>query len=77
MFSEKNKGKITISVEKDNMQLNSSMRCAGIAKEKEVTITTLLFNFVSFAMENDKNPKDIIEKNLDRIIEKVASGKRL
>ena len=77
MFTDKNKGKIIISVERDNLQLNSFMQCSGIAQGKEVVISTLLINFVSFVLKNDKDPREIIEKNLEGIIDKVKAAKQL
>ena len=77
MFTDKNKGKIIINIEKDNLQLNSAMHRSGIAKSNDVVISTLLINFVSFALRNDKDPREIIEKNLDGIIDKVKSAKQI
>ena len=68
MLNNRNKGKILINVEKDGEKINSNMIYRGIAKNPEVTLTTLLVNFVSLCLDKGKNPKNLIDKNLQDII---------
>ena len=71
MFHQKNKGKISIEIEDVQGRVNSSMSRRGIAKKSETAITTLLVNFVSLSIEHGKDPKQLIEKHIDGIIELV------
>lgn len=70
-FHDKVKGKITINIDKLNDKLNSSISLKGLANDTDVTTTTLLVNFVSFAIKNGKDPKKIISNHLDSIIKAV------
>lgn len=69
MLHERNKGKIIIDIENENGKINSKMVNRGIAKKTEITLTTLLVNFVSLCLEKGKNPKELISQHLDEIIE--------
>jgi hypothetical protein len=77
MFEEKNKGKIVIRTESENGKINSRMSREGMAKSTEITLTTLLINFVSLSIEKGKNPKELIDKHLPGIIETVESAKKI
>ena len=68
-FHNQVKGKITINIDKVNERLNSSMEFKGLAKDPDVVITSLLINFVSFAIKNGKDPQKIINSHLANIIE--------
>ena len=68
------KGKIIIHLEKIGEKVNSSMELKGIAKQKELVLTTLLINFASLSIENDKDPKALIDKHLNSIIDMVRHG---
>jgi hypothetical protein len=72
MFEVRNKGKIIIQIESENEKVNSSLVRQGIAKKPEIALTTLLINFVSLCVENDKDPKELIEKHLNDIIRMVG-----
>jgi len=74
MFGSRNSGKIVITIEKENEQLNSSLKRSGIAKSIEITLSTLLINFASIAVEHGKNPEDILDKNLPTILRKIQSN---
>ena len=65
------KGKIIIHLEKIGEKVNSNMELKGIAKQKELVLTTLLINFASLSIENDKDPKTLIDKHLNSIIDMV------
>jgi len=65
------KGKIIIHVEKTGEKVNSNLELTGIAKQKELVLTTLLVNFASLSIENNKDPEELIEKHLKSIIEMV------
>jgi hypothetical protein len=77
MFDNKNTGKITIRMEKENEKVNSRMKCEGIAKSAETALTTLLINFVSLSIEKGKNPSELISKHLSGIIDMVNSAKKI
>ena len=68
------KGKIIIHLEKIGEKVNSSMEFKGIAKQKELVLTTLLINFASLSIENGKDPKALIDKHLNSIIDMVRLG---
>ena len=70
------KGKIIIHLEKIGEKVNSSMELKGIAKQKELVLTTLLINFASLSIENDKDPKALIDKHLNSIIDMVRQGEQ-
>ena len=71
MLHVRNKGKITIHLEKDQGKLNSKMVCQGIAKKADVALTTLLINFASFSQKNGKDPKELIDKHLPDIMKMI------
>ena len=71
MFHEQHKGKIIIEIEDIQGKVNSSMGRRGIAKRSDIAITTLLVNFASLSIENGKNPKQLIEKHIDGIIDMI------
>ena len=70
------KGKIIIHLENIGEKVNSSMELKGIAKQKELVLTTLLMNFASLSIENDKDPKALIDKHLNSIIDMVRQGEQ-
>jgi|GEM_PF-2149261 len=67
-FHNQVKGKITINIDKVNGKLNSSISFKGLAEDPDVAITSLLINFVSFAIKNGKDPRKIISTNLEPMI---------
>lgn len=69
---QKNSGKITIYLEADGEKINSRMEFQGLARKKNVATTTLLYNFVSYAREKGLDPKAIIDRHLDRILQQLA-----
>jgi len=71
MLQNRNKGKIIIHVEKLGDKVNSNMELKGIAKQKELVLTTLLINFASFSIENNKDPEELISKHMKRIIDMI------
>lgn len=71
MLQNKNKGRITINIESDNEKLNSTMERRGIAKKTDIALTSLLVNFASFSIKQGKNPKELIDKHLEGIIEMI------
>ncbi len=77
MFNERNKGKITIDIDSEEEQLNSSMKRKGLAVKPDIALTTLLINFVSLALEKGKDPKTIIDNNLEALIRKVKGSGNL
>ncbi len=68
MFDNRNKGKIAIHLENDNGKINSTMEFQGIAKQTEITLTSLLVNFASLARKKGKDPKIFIDKHLSGIL---------
>ncbi len=70
-FGSQVKGKITINIDKIDKSLNSSVQLKGLANDTDVTLTSLLVNFVSIAIRNGKDPKKIIDNNLENIISMV------
>lgn len=76
MLSEKNKGKIIIRVENENGKINSNMEFLGIAKKAEISITTLLVNFVSLSLEKGKDPKEVLDNHFEAILKMLQSGKK-
>lgn len=77
MLSEKNKGKIIIRVENENGKINSNMEFLGIAKKAEISITTLLVNFVSLSLEKGKDPKEVLDNHFEAILKMLQSGKKI
>ena len=77
MFHERNKGKIIIDVEIDNGKINSKLVRRGIAKKTEIALTTLLVNFVSLSIENDKDPVQLINKHLNETIKLFENAKKI
>ena len=75
MLQIKSKGKIIIEVEKDKESINSNMELKGIAKQKELALTTLLINFASLSIENNKDPEELIAKHLKSILEMIKNKK--
>ncbi len=73
MFDQRNKGKIIIHIENEDGKINSTMEFQGIAKQSEVTLTSLLVNFASLAMKKGKDPKNLIDKHLTGILEMLDS----
>jgi hypothetical protein len=71
------KGKIIINVEKIGEKVNSSMELKGIAKQQELVLTTLLINFASLSIENNKNPEALIDKHLKSIIEMIKQDETI
>ena len=67
-FHNQVKGKITINIDKVNGRLNSSMEFKGLAKDPDVVITSLLINFVSYAIKNGKDPQKIISSHVTDMI---------
>ena len=74
MLQNRNKGKIIIHVEKHCDKLNSNMELKGIAKQKDLVLTTLLINFASLSIENNKDPEELISKHMKRIIDMINKG---
>jgi hypothetical protein len=74
MLTPKNQGKITIFIDRENEKLNSRLRSTGIAKKPEVVLTTLLINFVSYALEHGKDPEEIASKNLGKLVQSFESS---
>lgn len=68
MFENRNKGKIVIHIENDNGKINSTMEFQGIAKQSEITLTSLLVNFASLARKKGKDPNILIDKHLTGIL---------
>ncbi|NJN25633.1 MAG: hypothetical protein HC819_06570 [Cyclobacteriaceae bacterium] len=77
MFEERNKGKIIIQLEQEQGKINSTMRTTGLAKIPETAITTLLVNFVSLSLEKGKNPRELIDKHFDAIVEMLSNAKKI
>jgi hypothetical protein len=77
MFLESNKGKLIIRIENDNGKINSNMEFTGIAKKSEIAITTLLVNFVSLSLEKGKDPKEVLDKHFEGILEMLKAGKKI
>ncbi len=76
MFIDKNKGKIIIHIENENGKLNSNMEFSGIAKKPGTALTTLLVNFVSLSKEKGKDPKKLIDKHLEGILQMIEPTKK-
>jgi hypothetical protein len=72
MFSSNVKGKITIEVEKVYGRLNSVMRPKGLAKDDEVLLSTLFMHFVQQAEKMNRDPSEILSKNLKKNLSKNA-----
>ena len=70
-FHDNVKGKIIISIDKIGENLNSNIQLKGLANNVEITLTSLLVNFASFALRNDKDPEKIVEDNLKNIIKMI------
>ena len=71
-------GKIIIHLEKELEKVNSTMELRGIAKDPEITLTTLLINFASLSLKEGKDPKKLIKKYFPLILEmltKIGSNK--
>jgi len=75
MLQIKTKGKIIIQIEKDGDQINSNMELKGIAKQEQVTLTTLLINFASFSLKSNKDPEKLIKMHLDSILQMIREKK--
>lgn len=75
-FHDQVKGKITINIDKIADNLNSNIQLKGLANDTEVVLTSLLVNFVSFSLRNGKDPRKIIENNLEKIIQMVSEKKQ-
>ena len=75
MLQTKTKGKIIIQIEKDGDQINSNMELKGIAKQEQVTLTTLLINFASFSLKSNKDPEKLIKMHLDSILQMIREKK--
>lgn len=71
-FDNKNKGKIEIHLEEVEGNLNSEIIRKGIAREHKNALTALLVNFVSLSLKNGKDPKELIDKHLDGILEMLS-----
>lgn len=69
MFENKKRGEIIIHIEDDNGKINSKMEFRGIASKIEVSLTTLLVNFASLSIENERDPKELINKHLPGILQ--------
>ena len=70
-FHDQVKGKITINIDKINDSLNSNIQLRGLANDPDIALTSLLVNFVSYALRNGKDPQKIISNNLEGIIKMV------
>jgi hypothetical protein len=68
---QKNSGKITIYLETNGDKISSRMEFQGLARKKNVVATTLLYNFVSYAREKGLDPRSIIDRHLDRIMQQL------
>jgi hypothetical protein len=68
---QKNSGKITIYLETDGDKINSRMEFQGLARKKNVVATTLLCNFVTYTREKGLDPRSIIDRHLDRILQEL------
>jgi hypothetical protein len=77
MFNDRNKGKIIIHIENENGKLNSTMEFLGMAEKPETALTTLLVNFVSLSKEKGKDPKELIDKHLEGILQMIEQAKKL
>ncbi len=73
-FHDKVKGKIIISIDKIGENLNSDIQLKGLANNVEITLTSLLVNFASFALRNGKDPSKIVDNNLKEIIKMIEKG---
>lgn len=76
MLENRNKGKIIIHIEDDNGKINSKMEFRGIAHKTEISLTSLLVNFVSLSIEKGKDPKELIDKYLTDILQMLERGKK-
>lgn len=76
MLEGRNKGKIIIHIEDDNGKINSKMEFRGIAHKTEISLTTLLVNFVSLSIDKGKDPKELIDKHLADILLMLGGGKK-
>ena len=65
------KGKIIINVDKVGERLDSSIALKGLANEPDVLMSTLLINYISTCIKNDKDPKVLFEKNADKLLKLI------
>jgi len=74
-FNDNIKGKIVIEIDKCVDELNSKILFKGLAKDKNVALSTLLINYVLLAKKLEKDPIELLKKNMDQI-DKLTNKKR-
>ncbi|MGF1635992.1 MAG: hypothetical protein ACFCUU_02890 [Cyclobacteriaceae bacterium] len=73
IFFSKNQGKIIINIDRGENELDSVMQRKGCASNADISISTLLVNFVSLALENGRDPKKVFNANIDSLIDKLSA----
>jgi hypothetical protein len=73
LFESANRGKVIISVELIDGRISSHIQRKGIAKEDKYAIASVLGTYISMCMEAGKDPKKILEDNLQHLGEIISS----
>lgn len=75
LIESSNRGKVIISLQLNEEKISSHMQRKGIAKTDKYAITAVLGTFISMCKEAGKDPRKILENNLQNI-EKIISEQR-
>ncbi len=73
LFENANRGKLIISVQLDEDKLSSYVQRKGIAKEDKYALTAVLGTYISMCREAGKDPRKILEDNLQQLEEIISS----
>jgi hypothetical protein len=82
IFESENRGKVIISIELNEGKLNSHIQRKGIARNDKYAIGSVLGTFISMCREAEKDPRKVLNDNLDQLEDIIdrqrdSSGKSL
>lgn len=75
LFESANRGKVIISIELNEGMLNSHIQRKGIAGNDKYAIASVLGTYISMCREADKDPRKLLNDNLEQL-EKIIDRQR-
>jgi len=73
LFESANRGKVIISVQLMEDKISSHIQRKGIATEDKHAIAAVLGTYISICREAGKDPRKILDDNLQQLEEIIAS----
>ncbi|MBS0000292.1 MAG: hypothetical protein KFF73_15025 [Cyclobacteriaceae bacterium] len=72
LFESTNRGKVIITVELEDGKLTSHIHRKGITKNDKYALASVLGTYISMCREAEKDPKKLLDDNLEQLEEIIA-----